>query len=177
MSRQAQVASIEALRSFRAALQEYNEIVREALISLQTEVQRGRDWCECDRMPYWQAEVHTAQEALVEALNRLERKRLSFDPNDTPSCHEEEAAVQRIRHRLRYAEGKVQVTRRWLQRIRYETDQFRNLLAKLQDLADNELPRAVAALGRRLQALDKYTQTPPPAAGAAPPITETPPSN
>ncbi len=177
MSRQAQVASIEALCSFRAALQEYHEIVREALISLQTEVQRGRDWCEQDRTPYWQAEVRTAQEALVEALNRLERKRLSFDASDTPSCHEEEQAVQRIRRRLRYAEGKVVTTRRWLQRIRHETEQFRNLLAKLQDLADNELPRAVAALGRRLQALDKYTQTPPPAADAAVPATENPPAD
>ena len=76
MSRRAHVASIDALRSFKTALQEFDEVVRQVLISLQTEVQRGRDWFEQDRVPYWHAEVRRAQDALVEDLNRLERKRL-----------------------------------------------------------------------------------------------------
>ena len=160
MSRRAHVDSIDSLRSFRAALQEYADIVREALISLQMEVQRGRDWFEQDRMPYWQNEVRKAQETLVEALNRLERKRLSFDPSDSPSCHEEEQAVQRSRQRLRYSESKVITTHRWLHTVRHETDEFHNLLAKLQHLADSELPRALAALGRSIQALEKYANRP-----------------
>jgi hypothetical protein len=102
--------------------------------------------------------VRKAQETLVEDLNRLERKRLSFNPSDSPSCHEEEQAVRGTRQRLRYAEGKVTTTQRWLHRVRHETDEFRNLLAKLQHLSDSELPRAISALEVRIRALDKYTQ-------------------
>ena len=40
MSRRAHVDSIDSLRSLRASLQEFADIVREALISLQMEVQR-----------------------------------------------------------------------------------------------------------------------------------------
>jgi hypothetical protein len=126
------------------------------------EVQRGRDWFEQDRMPYWRKEVRKAQESLVEALNRLERKRLSLDSSDSPSCHEEEQAVRQNQRRLRYSEGKVITTQRWLHTVLHETDEFRNLLAKLQHLADSELPRALAALGRRTQALDKYASQPAP---------------
>ncbi len=158
MSRRAHVVSVEAVRQFKAALQEFEEILRQALIALQMEVQRGRDWFEQERMPYWQAEVRKAQESLVEDLNRLERKRLSFNPADSPSCHEEEQAVRLTRQRLRYAEGKVVTTQKWLHRVRHETDEFRNLLAKLQHLSDSELPRAIASLESRIRALDKYTQ-------------------
>ena len=103
----------------------------------------------------------------MEDLNRLERKQISFDPSDAPSCHEEQQAVRRTRQRLREAEQKTIVTQRWLHRIRNETDEFRNLLAKLQHLSDSELPRAVASLASRIRALDKYTERTP--ATAAPP--------
>ncbi len=169
MNRRAHVTSTEALRNFHAALRQYNEIVAQVLTTLQMEVQRGRDWVEQDRLPYWQAEVRKAQETLVEDLNRLERKQISFDPSETPSCHEEQQAVRRTRQRLREAEQKTIVTQRWLHRIRNETEEFRNLLAKLQHLSDSELPRAVAGLASRIRALDKYTERAPATAAPPPP--------
>jgi hypothetical protein len=160
MSHGAHVTSIDALRWFKAALQEYADVLQDTLATMQVEVQRGLDWFELDRMSYWPAEVRKAQERLVEAQNRLERKRLSFDPSDSPSCHEEEQAVRRARQRLRFAEQKVVISRSWLRRVRHDVDDFRNLLAKLHHLGDSDLPRAIAILTRMIRSLEKYTDRP-----------------
>lgn len=158
MSRQADVSSIDSVRRFRAALQEYGETVDDVVAALQVELQRAINWLEQDRMNYWPAEVRKANDKLVEALNRLEMKQLTIDRSDSPSCYDEKKAVERAKLRLRFAEDKVSRTRHWMRIVKHETEEFRGMLAKVGYLSESEIPRAVAALGRMTEALEKYAR-------------------
>ncbi len=53
MQPSAHVASIDTIRTFRAALIRFAEGVAEALVALDLEVNRGVDHIEHDQMAYW----------------------------------------------------------------------------------------------------------------------------
>ena len=167
MNRQVNVTSIASLRRFQAALAEYAEVVQDVLANLQLESQRTVDWVQHDQMAYWPNQVRLAGEALNEALNVLELKQLTLDGRDAPSCTEEKMTVQRWRRRLRYAEQQVGRTRQLGPLVQHHADEYRGVLAKLAQVTDTDLPRAVAALERMAAALEKYAvsaaPSPPPA--------------
>jgi hypothetical protein len=159
MNRQADVNSIDSIRQFRIALQDYSETVQDVVATLQCELQRAVDWFEQDRMSFWPAEVRRSNDKLVEARNQLEMKQLAVDPSSAPSCYDEKKAVERAKRRLRYAEERVQKTRHWLRIVKHEADEFKGLLANLGHISESDLPRAAAALERMTQALDRYAKS------------------
>ncbi len=75
------------------------------------------------------------------------------------ACLDEKKAVEQAVNRLRMCEEKVRVTRHWRDQMRHKSEEFSGKLARLQNYLDNDLPRAQAALGRVISALEKYTET------------------
>lgn len=158
MPRSANVKSISCLTAFRAEMQEFGHPIQDALASLECELDRALEWFQSDRMAYWPNEARRASDELAEALNRLERKKISTNPADNPSCYEEKKAVELARRRKRLAEQKIRVTRHWLPIVQHEIEEFKNQLNKLHHLSDSDVPRAVAALTRMISSLEKYSQ-------------------
>lgn len=155
---QVQVDSIDVLRRFQAALREYAEAVQDVYGTLTLETQRTVDWVDHDRMSYWPAETRRATDQLTESLNALERKHVTVDRRDPPSCTEEKMAVAAARRRLREVEEKVAAVRRWSPLVKHQADEYRGVLAKLSHLVETDLPQAIAALERMATALEKYTK-------------------
>jgi hypothetical protein len=164
MNRQVNVTSIDALRRFQAALREYSEAVQDVLANLQLEAQRTVDWVQQDRMAYWPHQVRLAGEALTEALNQLEMKQLTLDGRDAPSCSEEKNAVHRSRQRLRYTEQQLARTRQLGPIVQHQAEEYQGVLAKLAQMIETDIPRALAALDRMASSLEKYASVAPPAA-------------
>ena len=75
------------------------------------------------------------------------------------SCLDEKKAVERAVNRLRLCEEKVRVTKHWRNQMRYKSEEFSGKMARLQNYLDNDLPRAQAAIGRKIAALEKYSET------------------
>jgi len=173
MSSQANVTQIDAIKHFRGVLVQYQAALRDACELLMHEGNRGVDWVETDRGAYWSAEVRRLDEALVAAKNALEQCRARALGDDRPSCIDEKKAVARLKAKLDNARAKVKQTRAWKSKIHRDGDEFQTRLVQVNDYADTELPRAIAALERMVMALDKYatrTDTPPqasPATGVA----------
>ena len=157
MNRQASVQSIESIRHFRAALQEYAEAVLDVLARLQLESQRTVDWIRSDRMTYWPAQVRAASDELAEALTQLEMKQMTLDGRDRPAATEQKQAVSRGRTRLRYVEDKVRRTRQLAQLVQHESEEYRAVLGMLAQLGETDIPQAAATLERIVTALEKYT--------------------
>lgn len=153
----ANVKSTEAIRQFRADLQDYNDSLRQSLDVLHSELTRVVDYFESDRSVYWPAEVRRASDKLAEARINLERCRVTTRAEEGPSCYEEKKALQRAKQRLQTANDKVKATKKWVVIIRKEVDEFRTRMAQLSYLTDSELPHAVALLARLASRLDKYT--------------------
>jgi hypothetical protein len=89
----------------------------------------------------------------------LERKELTINPEDRPSCYEEKKLVEKAKRRLLYAEEKIDTVKKWVQIARQESETFETQLARLANFLDNDLARAAASLERMHGALDKYTQS------------------
>ena len=158
MSKQARVTSIDAIREFKAALEVYQETVADCLDSLAIEVRRGLDWFQSDRMSYWPAQVRESSDCLTEAQNALERKQLTFGTNERPSATEEKQAVENAKRRRQYCEQRLANSKRWLRVISHDAEEFKGLIAKVNNLTTSDLPQAIATLERLASALDKYTR-------------------
>jgi hypothetical protein len=163
MSRQTNVQSIDALRRFRLVLQQYSTAVQAALDSLQLGSQRTVDWLQQDRMTYWPAEVRRATDALNEARDLLQMKQLTVDGSDPPAATEERKNVHRAQQRLHLTEHKLQRTRQLSVQVGHHAEEYRGTLGKLAQLIECDIPLAVAALDRMIDALEKYAAQPVPA--------------
>ena len=155
MRRAADIRSIDALRTFRADLAEYQVKLRQAVELLTVEIARGVGWFD-EQMSYWPAETRRASDKLTEARAALSRCLLTKGDLRESSCDDERKSFEQAKARLSFAEQQIRVTKQWYLRVRRETDEFRNRVVRLVSLADGDLPRALAALDAASQSLDTY---------------------
>ena len=159
MSNAANVTSLDALRQFQSELRRYEVSVRSILESLTGQAHRAQDWIEHDRAKYWPREAMKAEDRIAEARADLQRAKMAALEGQHKSCLDEKKAVERAVNRLRLCEEKVRVTKHWRNQMRHKSEEFSGKMARMQNYLDNDLPRAQAALGRVIAALEKYTET------------------
>jgi len=170
VSSQADVKSIDTLAFVKEALIAYAHESGQALADIEIEGQRGIDYITVDRAGYWKAEIRRAAEAVNQAIKDLEYcKAYKKVGDNTPSCIEEKKALEKARKRLARAEEKAELVRRWTPVV---LQQFREAcvrLVRFREVLDVDCPRAIAALERKLRALDEYgsVRGPRPAAADA----------
>jgi hypothetical protein len=153
----ANVASIAAIRAFRAALRQFAEDAAEALVALDLEVARGADYIQHDRMNFWPAQVRHSWDEVAEARIALQRRRAVSVADHRSACDEEKKALARAQQRLRAAQEKVDIVRNWCRLLNQEVEEYQGRIGRLRHLLETDLPRAVAALEHMLCALDAYT--------------------
>jgi hypothetical protein len=156
MNQSANVTSIDAVRAFRAALVKFEENARDGVTSLELEIRRAVNWIEVDRRRYWPTQVKQASELLAQARNALERCQLKYGSEEAPSCYEQKKNYERAKRRLRYCEEQVRKVKQWTQILRHELTQFDGQMAQMTVCVDTDLPRAIAAIGNMLSALERY---------------------
>lgn len=159
MNRRAQVTSIDALREFQAELRRYQEVVQSICESLGLETQRAQDWIESDRTRYWPNARRLAENRLLAAQNDLQLAKMAATSGEHKSCIDEKKAVERARQRQELCDEKLRQIKQWRIKMRHQSEEFRGKLSRLQQYAEVDIPRALAALDHILRALDKYTDT------------------
>ena len=166
MSSTANVTSVEALSSFRAALLRFAEDAEAALVALDLEGRRPVDWVEDDRTRYWPQQARRASDNVSEAKLALERCELRVSGEDTRYCYDERKALEKAKRRLLLAEAKIQAVRRWRGQMHKEFEEFQVQIARFRRYLESDLPRAVAAVERMAGSLGKYVEagTPQPKA-------------
>jgi exonuclease VII large subunit len=167
MSQAANLTSVAAVAELKAALAEFDEDCRNALVALELESRRPLEWIEHDRTRYWPNEVRKASDRVSEARIALERCETSTTGDNRRDCYDEKKALQKAKRRLNLCDEKVQAVRVWRQRMRKEIEEFAVEVAKLRGYLDSDLVRAATSLEKMLAALERYTATGgPPAEGA-----------
>jgi hypothetical protein len=163
----ANITSIEILRTLKAALVEFAEDVNNGLISLELEARRPTEWIEHDRRRYWPREVQKASDQVSEARIALERCEVTISADERRSCYDERKALEKAKRRLHTAEEKVQAVRRWLPQIRKEVEEFEVQTARLKQYLESDFAKALVALERMAEALERYAEqsAPAPASG------------
>lgn len=162
---EASVTNVAVIAEFRVALANFVVLVRQALIDLEMESQRGLNWITQDRPTHWRAEARKSAELLARAKDDLSNARtFKRMDNYVPACADEKKQVDLCRRRLEHAEQKLEAVRRWGLAAPRAVDEFRGPVQQLMATLDGDIPRAMAVLERMFVALERYAATEAPAA-------------
>lgn len=168
----ARVTSIDAIVAFRGALRTFEESAAQAILSLDEQSRRAMNWIENDAATYWRQEIKRCSDLVARTRSELESCRLRTVGGQRASCLEQEQAYRAAQQKLRMAEEKIEVVRKWSNRVRRELDDYRGRTMGLRMALERDLPRTLGLLDRTISSLDSYverSQQPDSGASAAEP--------
>ncbi|HVL15158.1 MAG TPA: hypothetical protein VM529_21480 [Gemmata sp.] len=152
----ADVRSIDALRDWHAALTGYGEMLAESLAGVEMELRRAREWLEEQRQ-LWKQAVRDCEEEVTRAKAELSQRKLPRWDGRDPDCTVQEKNLRRAKARLEHAEEQVEKCRHWIAKMPQVVDEVYNGKARrLTNFLEEDLQKGLAALTRRLAALEAY---------------------
>jgi chromosome segregation ATPase len=168
MSQSARVHSIDAIKALHAALARFGPEAREALGSAEIEIRRVCDYLQ-DQLKYWQRQVERRQEDVNRARSDLAHAR-AIRQGERSGYVEQEIALRKAQARLREAEEKVVVCRRWILHLPQAINEYEGPARRLAGLLDADLKQGLAVLENKINVLEAYmaleaadAPSPPPA--------------
>jgi hypothetical protein len=174
MSR-ARVTSIESIDNLHAAMARLGKEAEDALAAAAVIIRRTFDGIQ-ERLKHWIREVDRRHEEVQRCKADLSfRKSAVFD---NQGATEQEIALKRAQQRLRDAEEKVQICRRWLIVLPDALKDFEAPTRQLAGFLEGEFRRSIELLKKHSAVLKEYaalevpstepsTAAPPPAAPQA----------
>jgi chromosome segregation ATPase len=156
----AQVHAVERLADFKAALQIFADKAKDAMSGNQMQIRRSHDWLE-SQLAQWKAEIRRAEEAVFQAkqeLNRRKMMRISDRPPDTTS---QEKDLRKAQARLAHAEEKHDATKGWLRQLPDDVKDYDGMSRPFQDALELDLVKMVQFIEQKIAALEAYQQINP----------------
>jgi predicted RNase H-like nuclease (RuvC/YqgF family) len=150
MSDTVRVTSIEGLREFRDAMNNFVDDARNSLTAVEMENRRITDWLNNQKF-FWGNEIKRRREKLNEIRGELHKKKLS-GANDT----EAKEAVRVHTARLREAEQKFETVKKWIPQLQHAIDEYLGQARPFGDLLTGDLEKAMGKLERMADALEAY---------------------
>jgi hypothetical protein len=178
MSDSARVFSVEDLEALHAALARFGAQGAEALSSAELEIRRSVDYIQ-GQLEHWQHNVLRRQEEVARARSELTYHRSMHDGSKTGAA-DQEIALARAQQRLREAEDKVGICRRWLRQLPQVLKEYDGYARVLAGMLDANLKQSLALLAAKIAHLKVYAdlssespaETPPAEAPPAAPAEE-----
>jgi uncharacterized protein involved in exopolysaccharide biosynthesis len=167
MDHAAKIHDVDALRGLYDALAKFGVQAQGALDAANGEIRRAGDFLE-RQDAYWQQEVVRRQEELNRAKADLSRQRWIHD-GQRVGASEKELLVHRAREKVREAEAKVELVRRWKRQLPQAVADFNGPGRRLAGMLEADLRGTLSLLESRSAALDAYLALSPPVVEKAPP--------
>lgn len=158
MSGSAHVTSIDAIAAFGVSLRNFEDQSARALVSIDEQAKGALQWLEHDAPAYWRAQIRQRYDDVASTRTALETCRMRKVGDNRPACLEEIAAHRTAQRRLQEAEEKIEIVRRWAQKVREEIDEYRSRIAKFRLALERDVPRTLALIDRTLTTLDSYAE-------------------
>ena len=160
---QANVRSIDALGRLRAAIVQCLDDLKVAISEAETEVSKAEAWVTGDRIPHWRRRQQQLAEEVNSARSALFRKETVTSSKDSkPSVVDEKKALARAKAMLDDAGERARRSRAWAIEMPREQAIFKRGISPLASMVDRDLPAAIHALGRMIEALEGYHRGPLP---------------
>jgi hypothetical protein len=176
MSTQATVRSVESLKDLRSALALFAEDTQAALGAVDMELRRVTHWLQYDRPIYWQNRLKRLREEVATARAEVFRRKLAKTADYTPAFSEQKELLKRAEAALRDAEARAAMVKKWGPALQQAVLEYHASSRRISDIAGGDVPRALGALTRMVDALEAYLSLAPPSgSGAGPPPGVAPP--
>ena len=170
MSESARVHSIEAIRAFRDSLAIFIEDARHALDATDMEARRATNWLTQDMFQYWRGEIKRRIEDVSSARVALHRKQMMKMSAATAYDTDEKESLQKAIRRLREAELKAEMVKRWTPNLQHAVSEYQSQGRPLGDTLAGDLAKAVLLLRKMTDALDAYVAIEAPAVPSSAPV-------
>lgn len=174
MPEKAQITSIEALETFRAALIVYTSKARPALEEVSSDVMRTRLWLQDDRLSHWEGQVKKRQRVFEQAQQTLFAAKLS---NNNEATSTAQFNYHRARRALDDAQERVRKVKIWIKKYDGLVEPWIRQMEKLHSVLSHDLPLSVAHLSEMINLLAAYAERNAPAGGNPPPVASDGPSS
>ncbi|HZL42993.1 MAG TPA: hypothetical protein VFD66_06905 [Verrucomicrobiae bacterium] len=165
MADRSHVTSFEAIEAFRADLIIFLSKARPTVEEVSNELQRMRVWLESEQRDYWNKELRLLGRQLEDAQQELFAARVSKLQNTTAL---QEMTVQRLRRKIRDAEEKQEITKKWSRSMEDRTSPMAKEVDSLHSFLSTDMRRAVAYLDKVLETLEAYADVAAPDASPSP---------
>lgn len=156
MSDSARVTSIDAVVAFRGAVRTFEEEAELAVLSLDEQTRRALNWLDNDAPEYWRREVRKCSDMVARTRSELETCKMRTVAGQRAACLEELEAYRAAQRKLHEAEEKIEIVRKWRERIRQEIDDYRGRTMGLRMALERDLPKTLGLLDRTISTLDAY---------------------
>lgn len=158
MSESAKVTSVDAIVEFRGALRTFEADAAQAILTLDDQAQRALYWIDNEAPAYWKQEIRRCSDLVARRRSELETCKMRTVAGQRAACLEEIQALRAAQHKHRVAEEKLEVVRKWSQRIRQELDDYRGRTMALRIALERDLPRTFGLIDRTISSLDAYVE-------------------
>ncbi len=158
MSDSAHVTSIDSIVAFAAALQSFEDDASRALLMIDEQAKGALQWLENDAPQYWREQIRVGYDNVARTRTALQTCRMRSVAGNRPACLEETEAHRAAQRKVRQAEEKVEVVRKWAQKVRHQMDEYRGRIMSLKRCLEGDLPQTIALLERTVATLDDYVE-------------------
>ena len=158
MNTGADVRSLEALQEWYANLTGFGAEAKEALGAVTQQVHRAVPYLE-DQIQTWGGRARVAWDEVVRAKAELNNRRQPNFDGRIPDCTVQERALRRAEAKLAFCQRQQEVARRWLTQLpRMIGETYDGPSRRLVAFLEGDLPKALAELDRKLDALERYVE-------------------
>lgn len=151
----AHVNATEALIEFRAGLCTFADLAKDALSTVDMEIQHTMAWLG-DQANHWQAAIRQAEDEVFQAKNELARKRMMRIGDRRPDTTDQEKTLEKAKARLEFAQTKLAACKRWLRVLPEEVNEYAGPARQLQGLLEGRFPRMIAYMEGKIRSLEAY---------------------
>jgi hypothetical protein len=155
MNPSAHITSYEALPRLHDALVKFGAKGQEALATADAECRHALDKVR-ERLQHWQRQVNRCNEEVNKARSDLVFRRSLNKDHQRTGCVEQEIALAKAQQRLREAEEKVVVCRRWLTHLPEVIQEFERPARQLAGALDGDMKVSLAIIQAKIAALEAY---------------------
>lgn len=154
MGSPARITDIKALSDFRPAVIRFKEDVERALMGTGSDAARVLSWLQRERIPHWRREIRIRSEEAVRANTKLIQQTDSDSPRRSVDARK---AYEDAKARVREAEEKLELTRRWVRKLEGEINRYRAGVQPMASIARADMAAALSRIDASISALDAYT--------------------
>jgi len=158
MAQSANVRSLETLIEFRTALIKYIDKAKRSISTADSEVSRAQIWLQSTQPLHWKHVIRRSEEKLAQAKSELFRATIS-QPDNPRGPTDQIRLVKKRQAEIKFAEDKLEKTRRCARHLEHEMNEYRGAMAPLSTSLDGDMDKAVLILERSIKSIEAYLAT------------------
>lgn len=156
MTESANVRSLEAVKTFHAAVVRFQEEARLSISALELQLQRFMGWLERDRPVFWKREIEHCYRDMSEWRVRLHQCKMRKMGDFKPTCFEEKKALEKAKKDLEFAQKQIPVVKQWTNTAHHEANEYKGRSSQMMLMLEGEIPMLLAMLHQIIDRLEAY---------------------